>query len=76
VQAVVAIYPIGQESFGAVDRALEALRSALGVSVTVRAMNSELEGEDEAVFDALRRAWQAASEGGAVMTVTLSNVCP
>jgi hypothetical protein len=39
-------------------------------------MNSELEGEDEAVFDALRRAWQAASEGGAVMTVTLSNVCP
>jgi uncharacterized protein YqgV (UPF0045/DUF77 family) len=76
MQAVVAVYPLGQEGFTAVERALEALRSVEGVTVTVRAMNSELEGEDAAVFEALRRAWAAAADGAAVMTITLSNACP
>lgn len=76
MQAVVAVYPLAQEGLAGVDRALEALRSVAGVSVTVRSMNSELAGDDEAVFEALRRAWAAASEGPAVMTATLSNACP
>ena len=76
IQATVAIYPLGQEGFRAVDRAIEALQTS-GVEFEVRAMHTELRGEPGAVFDAIRAAYDAAAaEGGVVMTVSISNVCP
>ena len=76
ITATVAIYPMQQEGWDAVDRAIEALRAA-GVEVEVRTMQTEVTGEAAAVFRALESAFEAAATlGGVVMTVTVSNTCP
>lgn len=76
IQATVAVYPLGQTDLGAIDRAIERLRAA-GVVTEVRPMQTELTGEEEVVFAALRDAFEAAAAvGGVAMTVTLSNACP
>lgn len=76
IQATLAVYPLGEEGFRAVDRAVEAL-AASGVQYEVRAMQTEIAGEPDAVFRALRAAYDAAAaEGGVVMTVSISNACP
>lgn len=76
IQATVAVYPIGQPDNAAIERAIEALRRA-GVVAHVRAMHTELAGDEEAVFGALREAFgAAASLGGVVMSVVVSNACP
>lgn len=76
IQATVAVYPIGQPDNAAIERAIEALRGA-GVVKEVRAMHTELAGDAEAVFGALRDAFRAAASlGGVVMTVSISNACP
>lgn len=76
IQATVAVYPIGQPDVAAVDAAIRHL-SVPGVELEVRAMQTELLGPADAVFGALRAAFDAAAEtGGVVMTVTVSNACP
>lgn len=76
IQATVAVYPLQQEGWEGVDRAIEALRVP-GVEVELCAMQSELLGDPDAVFTALRAAFEAAAAlGPTVMTVTLSNACP
>ena len=76
ITATVAIYPMQQEGWDAVDRAIVALRAA-GVEVEVRTMQTEITGETAAVFRALESAFEAAATlGGVVMTVTVSNTCP
>lgn len=76
IQATVAIYPVGQPDNAAIERAIEQLRAA-GVVTHVRAMHTELAGDEDDVFTALREAFRtAASVGGVVMTASVSNACP
>ena len=76
IQATVAVYPLQQDGWEGVDRAIAALQVP-GVEVEMRAMQSELLGGTDAVFAALRTAFEAAAAlGPTVMTVTLSNACP
>jgi uncharacterized protein YqgV (UPF0045/DUF77 family) len=76
IQATVAIHPLGQAVDAAVDLAIERLRAA-GVLMEVRAMHTEIAGDEDAVFAALRDAFRAAAaSGGVVMTVSVSNACP
>lgn len=76
ISATVAIHPLGQADYAAIDLAIERLR-ARGVVAEVRAMQTELAGEEEAVFAALQDAFRAAAaSGGVVMTVSVSNACP
>ena len=76
IQATLAIYPLGQSDYRAVDRALDALQAA-GVTMETRAMQTELSGPADVVFAAIRAAFDAAAgEGGVVMNVTVSNACP
>jgi uncharacterized protein YqgV (UPF0045/DUF77 family) len=76
IQATVAINPLGQPDNAAIERAIEQLRGA-GVVTHVRAMHTELAGDDDAIFAALREAFRtAASVGGVVMTASVSNACP
>ncbi len=76
IQATVAIYPLGQADYAAVDAAIERLQAA-GVALDVRALQTELAGDEDAVFAALRDAFRAAAaHGGVVMTVSVSNACP
>jgi uncharacterized protein YqgV (UPF0045/DUF77 family) len=76
IQATVAFYPLQQADYKAVDRVIDALRSA-GVTVDVQTMHTEITGSREAVFQALQTAFEAgAVSGPAVMTATISNACP
>ena len=71
-----ALYPLKQQDVGEV--LAEALREfdRLGISYRVGRMSTELQGEDEEVFQALREAFRrAASHGEAVLVATISNAC-
>ncbi|GBD24098.1 hypothetical protein HRbin29_01771 [bacterium HR29] len=75
IQATAAVYPLG-DAPGAIEAAIEAV-AASGVTYEVRPMQTELRGEPDAVFAAIRAAFDAAAaRGGVVMTVTISNACP
>ena len=75
--AQVSIYPLRQPSLSpAIDRALDIFRSH-GLKVTPGTMSSLVSGDDEALFTAIKEAFQQTSqEGEIVMTLTLSNACP
>jgi len=74
IQATVAVYPLGAE--GAIEAAIDAIAVA-GVDHEVRPMHTEIRGETDAVFAAIRAAGDAAAaRGGVVMTLTISNACP
>ena len=76
IQATVAIYPLGQADDSAIRFAIEELQAA-GVVADVRSMHTEVAGDVEVVFGALRDAFRAAAtRGGVVMTVSISNACP
>ncbi len=75
IRATIGVYPMRQESDAAITRALEALKGS-GVELEVRPMQSELTGEPDAVWTALRRAFDAAEASGpVVVTIAISNAC-
>ncbi len=48
----------------------------LGISYQVGRMSTEMQGEEDQVFQALHRAFhQAASHGEVVLAATVSNAC-
>ena len=71
------LYPLREAHLGpALDEALSVLRS-MGLRPAVGAMSTSVEGEDDAVFDGLKRAFQAlARRGDVVLVATVSNACP
>lgn len=76
VQASVAVYPLQQQGWEGVDRAVAALHAS-GLPVEPGTMQSQVRGDAERVFAALRAAFEAAAAlGPTVMTVTVSNACP
>lgn len=76
IQATLAAYPLQQAGYDAVHRAIDALRLS-GVSVETQRMYTMIAGDQQAVFQALQAAFDAAASLGlTVMTVTISNACP
>lgn len=77
ISAQVSVYPLRRERIGpAIDRFLRVLEEAR-LEWSTGAMSTLVRGEEDAVFDALRRGFaEAAAEGDVVMTVTFSNACP
>jgi uncharacterized protein YqgV (UPF0045/DUF77 family) len=75
--AQVSIYPLRQNRLSpAINRALDIFREH-GLEVTAGSMSSLVSGPDEALFAALKDAFQqTASQGDIVMSLTLSNACP
>jgi uncharacterized protein YqgV (UPF0045/DUF77 family) len=73
----VSIYPLRQNRLSpAINRALDIFREH-GLEVTAGNMSSLVSGPDEALFAALKDAFQqTASQGDIVMSLTLSNACP
>jgi uncharacterized protein YqgV (UPF0045/DUF77 family) len=71
------LYPLGVEDLSpAIDAAVAEMR-AMGLELDVGPMSTQVTGETGAVFEGLRRAFEAvAGEGHVVMTVTVSNACP
>jgi uncharacterized protein YqgV (UPF0045/DUF77 family) len=76
IGATVAVYPLQPESDAAVRRAIDAIGSA-GVDTQVGPMSTLVTGTVDEVFRSLRAAYEAAaSTGGVVMHVAVSNACP
>jgi len=75
--AQVSMYPLRQPDLSpAIDKALTIFQRH-GLKVTPGAMSSVVSGEDEALFSAIKEAFQqTAEEGELVMILTLSNACP
>ncbi|TBH20220.1 class I SAM-dependent methyltransferase [Thermus thermamylovorans] len=75
VKALFALYPLLQGDFRAVEKALSALEAS-GVAYRVFPTHTELSGEEEGVFQALKAAYLAAAEeGGTVLWALLTNAC-
>ena len=77
MSAQISLYPLGQSDLApAIEAVWKALRSH-GLSPQPGAMSTLVEGSDQTVFAAMRDAFADATQyGGAVMVVTVSNVCP
>jgi uncharacterized protein YqgV (UPF0045/DUF77 family) len=77
ISAQVSIYPLRQTHLStAIDAALTIFREH-NLEVTPGPMSTVIAGEDEALFGALKLAFQKiAAEGYVVMSVSLSNACP
>ena len=77
ITAQVSLYPLRQKSIGpSIREAVRAFRKR-GLNTGVGEMSTVVWGEERAVFEAVREAFdQAGKRGDTVMVVTLSNACP
>lgn len=77
VSVQVSFYALGEADLtGAIDRFITALRRH-GLTCEVGSMSTVIWGDLDAIFVALRDAYEQASSGNAtVMTLTVSNACP
>lgn len=77
ISAQVSLYPLGQSNLAApIEAVWNAFRNH-GLSFQPGAMSTLLQGDEQGIFAALQDAFaQATHYGGAVMVITLSNVCP
>lgn len=76
ISAQVSVYPLGQESFiPPIDAAIAGLRGP-GLETRVGPMSTLVTGDADAVFAALRQAFEAAAASGAtIMVATVTNAC-
>ena len=70
------LYPLREPNLSpALDRAMEGVRST-GLTPQMGSMSTYIEGDEDTVFEALKRAFrQAAADGELVLVVTVSNAC-
>jgi len=75
--AQVSIYPLRQQSLsGAIDEALDIFNEH-ELDVVPGSMSSVISGEDEVLFNAIKKVVQKTSEQGEVVVIaTFSNACP
>jgi len=77
VSLQLSVYPLRQEHLSPAVDAVKAELEAHGLHPQVGAMSTQVVGEAEAVFAALRDTFmRVAANGQVVMTVTVSNACP
>nr|MBC7244853.1 thiamine-binding protein [Chloroflexota bacterium] len=75
--AQVSIYPLGQPDLSPAIEAVWQVFQEHGLHYEPGPMSTLVQGEEEALFAALRSAFHAASQHGAtVMVATVSNACP
>jgi uncharacterized protein YqgV (UPF0045/DUF77 family) len=75
--AQVSLYPLDQADLAPAIDALLAVLENHGLDYIVGSMSTQIWGDDETLFAALREGFAAAAEQGpAVMVVTVSNACP
>ena len=76
ITAQFSLYPLRTTDLGpAIESAVSAIRTS-GLEPRVGVMSSYLEGDEEAIFSALRAAFRAAAaQGDAVLIATVSNAC-
>ena len=77
ISVQISVYPLRQEHLSPAVNAVKAELNAHGLSPEVGGMSTQVVGETEVVFAALRDAFtRVAADGQVVMTMTVSNACP
>ncbi|MGC8787823.1 MAG: YkoF family thiamine/hydroxymethylpyrimidine-binding protein [Anaerolineae bacterium] len=77
ISAQVSVYPLGQQDLAPAIEAVWQVFQKHGLPYEPGIMSTLAQGDEEAVFAALRDAFHAASQYGAtVMVATVSNACP
>ena len=77
VSAQISLSPLRQEHLSPAITALEDLFEKENLRPWVGPMSTVVEGESDAVFSALHKAFIEASKNGQVVpTITVSNACP
>lgn len=77
ISAQISLYPLGQRDLNPAIQAVLAALEAHGLAYQVGPMSTTLWGDDAVVWAALQDAFRrATAHGGAVMQVSVSNVCP
>ena len=77
VSAQISLYPLRQEHLSPIIAAVKHLFEEEGLHPRVGPMSTVVEGECDAVFSSLRKAFiEASKKGQVVLTVTVSNACP
>lgn len=77
ISCQVSLYPLGVNGYGeAIQTTLEELVNS-PVKMQIGPMSTLLWGEEQAVWEAVRRLFTAGSAGGrpTVLTLTVSNAC-
>jgi uncharacterized protein YqgV (UPF0045/DUF77 family) len=77
VSCQISLYPLGVEDLGLAIEAAVAELTDTGLEPEVGPMATYVTGDEDVVFEGLKKAFAvAAREGHVVMTVTVSNACP
>ena len=77
ISAQLSVYPLRQTHLSPSIEAVRQQLEAHGLSPEIGTMSTQVAGEAEAVFAAVRDAFiRVASDGQVVMTITVSNACP
>ncbi|HVB98118.1 MAG TPA: YkoF family thiamine/hydroxymethylpyrimidine-binding protein [Candidatus Dormibacteraeota bacterium] len=77
ISAQISIYPLRQEHLAPAIRQLQEILEARGLAFETGRMSTQVSGDADRVFDALKEAFlRAAASGHVVMAVTVSNSCP
>jgi uncharacterized protein YqgV (UPF0045/DUF77 family) len=77
IGAQMSVYPLRQEHLSPAVLAVKAELETHGLKPEIGTTSTQVVGEAEAVFAALRDAFvRIAANGQLVMTVTISNACP
>ena len=77
VSAQISLYPLGKPDLVPAIQAVLDVLEERGLAFEVGTMSTVAWGEGQVIFEALQEAFcRAAEHGGAVMNVTISNVCP
>jgi uncharacterized protein YqgV (UPF0045/DUF77 family) len=77
VSAQISIYPLRQEHLSPAIDAVKQTLEAHGLRPEIGPMSTQIAGDADIVFLALRKAFEAAAATGhVVMTLTVSNACP
>ena len=77
ISAQISIYPLRQEHLTPAIRWLQEVLEKRGLEFETGRMSTQVSGEADQVFEALKDAFfRAAVSGQVVMTATISNSCP
>jgi len=77
ISAQLSIYSLRQEHLSPAIEALNHALRARGLRPEVGAMSTQVVGEADVIFTALREGFtSAAANGHVVLTLTVSNACP
>ncbi|MGC9358837.1 MAG: YkoF family thiamine/hydroxymethylpyrimidine-binding protein [Anaerolineae bacterium] len=77
ISAQVSVYGLGGTDTAAAIRAFLGVLDEQGIRYESGTMSTVAWGDQEAIWQALREGYQAASDlGPAVMQITVSNACP